>query len=48
MDGTLEHRDNQAVKEGENLLEIKVVNLWPNRLIGDEQILPMASPQEVA
>ena len=34
----------KAVKEGENLLEIKVVNLWPNRLIGDEQILPMASP----
>ncbi|MEK7720287.1 MAG: glycosyl hydrolase [Bacteroidota bacterium] len=28
----------KAVKEGENLLEIKVVNLWPNRLIGDEQI----------
>ena len=27
----------KAVKEGENNLEIKVVNLWPNRLIGDEQ-----------
>jgi hypothetical protein len=27
----------KAVKEGENKVEIKVVNLWPNRLIGDEQ-----------
>ncbi|MDE7350643.1 MAG: hypothetical protein K2N25_06215, partial [Muribaculaceae bacterium] len=25
-----------AVKEGENFLEIKVTNLWPNRMIGDE------------
>jgi len=27
-----------AVKSGANTLEIKVVNLWPNRLIGDAQI----------
>ncbi|MBR5925336.1 MAG: hypothetical protein IKZ60_07705 [Bacteroidales bacterium] len=26
-----------ALKAGENLLEISVTNLWPNRLIGDEQ-----------
>ncbi|MDE6379691.1 MAG: hypothetical protein K2L11_04395, partial [Muribaculaceae bacterium] len=25
-----------AVKTGENILEIKVTNLWPNRMIGDE------------
>jgi hypothetical protein len=29
---------SKAVKEGDNLLQIKVVNLWPNRLIGDEKI----------
>ncbi|MGB4837457.1 MAG: glycosylhydrolase-like jelly roll fold domain-containing protein, partial [Saprospiraceae bacterium] len=27
-----------AIKAGENLLEIEVTNLWPNRLIGDEQL----------
>jgi hypothetical protein len=26
-----------AVKDGANQLEVKVTNLWPNRLIGDEQ-----------
>lgn len=28
----------EALKRGRNELEIKVVNLWPNRLIGDEQL----------
>ncbi|MCC7229709.1 MAG: hypothetical protein IT203_04895, partial [Fimbriimonadaceae bacterium] len=27
-----------AVKVGENKLEIKITNLWPNRIIGDEQL----------
>lgn len=27
-----------AVKPGANLVEIRVTNLWPNRLIGDEQL----------
>ena len=27
-----------CVKAGKNALEIKVVNLWPNRMIGDEQL----------
>lgn len=27
-----------ALKNGENQLRIRVVNLWPNRLIGDEQL----------
>ena len=26
----------QALKPGKNLLEIRVTNLWPNRMIGDE------------
>ena len=30
----------EAVKLGTNKLEIKVTNLWPNRLIGDEQLPP--------
>lgn len=28
---------SQAVKEGMNEIEIRVTNLWPNRLIGDER-----------
>ena len=28
----------EAVKTGSNTLEINVTNLWPNRLIGDEQL----------
>ncbi|MFD2933169.1 glycosyl hydrolase [Spirosoma flavum] len=28
----------EAVKTGDNILVIKVTNLWPNRLIGDEQL----------
>jgi hypothetical protein len=28
-----------AIKSGKNELEIEVVNLWPNRMIGDEQLL---------
>ena len=29
-----------AVKEGENSLEIEVVNFWPNRIIGDQFLPP--------
>jgi hypothetical protein len=29
---------SKVLKAGDNLVEIKVVNLWPNRLIGDEQL----------
>ena len=28
---------SKALREGKNELNIRVVNLWPNRLIGDEQ-----------
>jgi len=27
-----------VLKRGKNELEMKIVNLWPNRLIGDEQL----------
>jgi hypothetical protein len=31
---------SSAAKPGKNKLEIKITNLWPNRLIGDEQLPP--------
>ena len=27
----------RALKAGRNVIEVRVTNLWPNRLIGDEQ-----------
>ncbi|GHV07761.1 hypothetical protein FACS1894160_0900 [Bacteroidia bacterium] len=27
-----------AIKTGENALQVKITNMWPNRLIGDEQL----------
>ena len=29
-----------TLKPGKNRLEIRVTNLWPNRLIGDQQLPP--------
>jgi hypothetical protein len=29
---------SDSAKAGENTIEVKVVNLWPNRMIGDEQL----------
>ena len=36
---------SSAAKPGDNLLEIKVVNLWPNRMIGDEFLPPDSTRQ---
>jgi len=33
----------ETLAAGENMLEIKLTNLWPNRLIGDEKLYPDAS-----
>ena len=32
-----------AARSGTNSLQVKVTNLWPNRLIGDESCPPTAS-----
>lgn len=34
-----------VLKEGENQLEIEVVNLWQNRIIGDERLHPYDGPE---
>ncbi|MDR1116032.1 MAG: DUF3395 domain-containing protein, partial [Tannerella sp.] len=28
----------EAIQTGENILQVKITNMWPNRLIGDEQL----------
>jgi hypothetical protein len=32
-----------ALRDGENKLEVRVTNLWPNRLIGDERHFPVTN-----
>jgi hypothetical protein len=32
-----------ALRDGENKLEVRVTNLWPNRLIGDERQFPVTN-----
>ena len=36
----------KGTKQGENLLEIEVFNLWRNRMIGDEQLAPDGNWQD--
>lgn len=38
----------RALQSGENTVEIKVTNLWINRLIGDERQFPQKNPNEWA